>query len=103
MTKQEGIREMTKNYLVGCIHGATASYASLSGYDKSTVDFETDELLEEQSKQGLVLKVERELPVITWNSDDPLYDIAFQRGIAEGMGKLLKAGYEAVVPLIEGE
>jgi len=58
MTKQEEIREKTKNYLVGCIHGATASYNDLSGYDKSTVDFQTDELLEEQSKLGVVMKAD---------------------------------------------
>jgi len=58
MTKQEEIREVTKNCLVGYIHGATVSYADLSGYDRSTVDFQADELLEEQSKLGVVLKVD---------------------------------------------
>ncbi len=38
---------MIRDYLVGCIHGATVSYDDLSGYDKATADFQAEELLEE--------------------------------------------------------
>lgn len=89
------IQEMVKNYLVGCIHGAKAEYGSLSGYDKSTVDYLAKELLGELSKMGVVRKVERELPgaimdgQIAWGKED-------YRKILE------RFGYVAVEPLVEG-
>ena len=43
---------LVRDYLVGCIHGATVPYGDLSGYDKSTVDYQAEELLNELFKQG---------------------------------------------------
>lgn len=55
MATKEEIREMVKHYLVGCIHGARVSYDDISGYDRSTVDFEAEELLGELHKLGVVI------------------------------------------------
>ncbi len=95
MTKQEEIREMVKDYLVGSIHGATVSYGDLNGYDQSTVDFHTEELLGELSKQGVVIKVDSDLL-------DAILKLCVVN-LEEGRGYPdCMAGYVAVEPLIKG-
>ena len=86
MTKQEEIREGIAIILESA--GASREW--------------TLNILEYLHSQGVVIKVERELPSISWNSDDPLYDIAFCKGMSENLGNMLKSGYgTAVEPLVE--
>ena len=99
MTKQEKIRAIVKNHLVGAIHGARVHYDDLSGYNKSTIEFLTDELLEEMSNQGVVIKKERELP-LEIALDERL--VTIRNGVISISVALLKsAGLTAFEPLIE--
>ena len=58
-------------------------------------------LMTNLDSQGVVLKVERNLPAVHWSSDAPLYDKAFGEGVAAGQSKMLKAGYKAVEKLVK--
>ena len=53
MLKRTDVKKFLRDYLVGCIHGAKVKYEDISGYDKSTVNFQTAELLDELIKRGM--------------------------------------------------
>jgi len=80
MASREDIREVLLMYKVG--------------------ELSQTETLEELGKLGVVIKVDRELPAISWNSNDPVYDIAYAKGIGAGRGNIL--GFTAWKPLKEG-
>jgi len=122
MTKQEKISRFTRNYLVGCIHGATVAYGDLSGYDKSTVDYQAEELLDELSKLGVVIKVDKELPETADWIKCPCDDCTAENKLIDEWGyfcdltcgkrsywiarcrghqEVFQAGYVAVEPLID--
>lgn len=51
---------------------------------------------------NLGVTVEGELPPISWVSNDPLYDIAFAKGLAAERDNMFRAGYnKKVIPIKE--
>jgi len=69
------------------------------GYENRAM---ADRILSYLHSKGVVIRVEKELPSISWASDAPLYDIAFGRGLSEERGIMLKWHKECLEPLIEG-
>ena len=99
MSKQEEIREGVAIKLYGWLHssGSPDRHSKKvpevvrTGYRKRA-----DELLEDLASEGVVLKVDRELPINTCGDDYDCYESCHL--IAQE--DMLKAGYVAVEPLI---
>ncbi len=99
MTKQEKIREGIDR-IVCEAHDPKIPYEEQSA---PLLDWSwnvTWNILHYLDSQGVVIKVEKELPAVHWSSDSPLYDKAFGEGIAKGISLALKAGLVTVESLI---
>ena len=83
MTKQEEIRE-----------GAIISLMDYKGFHKGPTEYIIDYVFKYLHSRGVVIKVKRELPELSWR----------QKNLEDGVEvqqDMLKAGYIAVEPLIK--
>lgn len=90
MTKQEEIRL----WLSGFLAITDSDGVSRGGFD------DADKLLEYLVSQGVVLKVDRELPGRIFK-DNQKYNDDYAEGYLGAQGDMLKADYVAVEPLIQ--
>ncbi len=91
MTKQEKIREGVRDIIEG--------YFDCDS--EATYQHFRDEILDYLHSAGCVLKVERELPKRTKYYTSEESDIVCGGGFSNALALIKRAGYEAVVPLIE--
>jgi len=97
MSKQEEIREGMEQIVSDMVYGVGAHYTSGEIVAK---------LQEFEDSQGVVIKVERELPRNRWPSGywathahfEPTHD-----AVEEAQDDTLKAGFGAFLPLVEGK
>jgi len=102
-TLREGIAKHFRPHTLGDIDDDLTGI--ISGVAVGTMELyriQADELIEWLDSQGVVRKVERELPKVPQAEIAPMYDKVFREGINAGQYSMLKAGYVAVEPLIKG-
>ena len=101
MSKQSDIREGIQDLMDNCWEQCNPDYPKLITFRPMKF---LNELMPFLHSQGVVIKVDRELPKafvaswFQWNGEDILEDVSTDTQTA-----LDKAGYEAVEPLIEVE
>ena len=102
MTKQEEIREgIALKYLQWKENDTTLQLHTAGQFLRSECFDFANEVMEQEHSQGVVRKVERELPLLSFeNSVTGVATFERELGIQRDM---LKAGYVVVEPLIEGE
>jgi len=86
MDIREGIDKTIEDYFTMLISDARTPYKNLNGFDRSTVDYYITEFKDVLSKQGVVKKVEGELPKL--NCDYWLTNEQIEKNCP-----VLKAGY----------
>jgi len=100
MTKQEEIREWVKEWVLGIRQYLNDTEHSPEPFTKPIdpnvliVEF-PNKLLKYLHSQGVVIKVERELPFADWITVPPSEIAKYTQQ------NMLKAGYKAVEPLIK--
>ena len=96
MTKQEEIREGIASYIR--LYNGTSTTAS---------EFTSKAILEYLHSQGVVLKVDKELPINPYrfnvHLDAGIYDGLYREKYFEAQQGMVNAGFTAVEPLIEAE
>lgn len=99
MTKQEEIREEIAERICDALEGD--EWFSLAEGQKRFCRLYATNILSYLHSQGVVIKVERELPDLPISQDD--YDIVFypEKVYREAQNIMLKADYAAVEPLIK--
>ena len=94
---REGIEKLTEDRFRSPAEGAGLNW------DRSFNRLLAEDILSYLHSQGIVIKVDRELPIVPQAAIAPMYDKVFLEGINAGQYNMLKAGYVAVEPLVTEE
>jgi len=99
MTKRGEIKKATNKLIDGCYTKGSPDYPKLLIFQRQKFLNELFPLLD---RLGVVIKVDRELPLVS-EADVDEWCVATTNGIKVGQRFLIEAGYVAVEPLIGGK